>query len=268
MDAYLLALDQNEDARQNFMRLMTVSISRFFRDRNLWKAIEAEIIPSLIKENPNQIKVWSAGCARGEEAYTFKILWRAVEERIGRVPPLEVRATDINPVYLDKAQAGIYTRSSLKELPDTLRDRFFQVWRKDKSWRIIASVKQGIRWQVRDLLSPPPDKDFHLVFLRNNLLTYYGEKLKVPAFERVVDSIAEGGYLIIGAHEEIPSEVAVLEPYPMHPCVFRKKILGSLTESTEARSFDTNLKEESLSGLCELKRVKRAGERMRCHDTK
>ena len=222
VDAYLLTLSQNEEARQDFMRLMTVSISRFFRDHRVWEAIEAKIIPSLIKKNPNQTKVWSAGCARGEEAYTFKILWLAVEKRIGRLPPLEVRATDVNPAYLDKAQAGIYARSSLKELPDTLRDRFFQVWRKDKSWRIIASVEQGIKWQVRDLLCTPPDRGFHLVFLRNNLLTYYESRLRDPALQKVVDALAPEGFLIIGSHEEIPSEVAGLGPFAGHPCVFKK----------------------------------------------
>lgn len=233
-DSYLAALDQSDAARQECERLMTVSVSRFFRDKILWETLRTDILPGMIKKNPGRFNVWSAGCARGEEVYTFKIVWLGLAERMGTLPELVLWATDMCPEYLEKAKMGVYSRTSLKEVSEAIRDRYFRTREKDTSWQIIDSVKEGIRWQTQDLLSLPPDRCFHLVFLRNNLLTYYDEELKVPAFKSVVDRILDGGYLIIGSHEQIPSTPSDLVPIAGHPCVF----INNRSLSQGARSTD------------------------------
>jgi chemotaxis protein methyltransferase CheR len=227
IEAYLLTLDSNQNAKKDCMRLMTVSISRFFRDKALWKTLKTDLLPSMIENTPGPFNVWSAGCARGEEVYTFKMVWLALTKHMGPLPELALWATDMHPGYLEKARMGIYSRSSLKEVSETMRKRYFQVWRKDKSWQIMDLVKEGIRWQTQDLFSPPPQQAFHLVFLRNNLLTYYENPLKVPALKQVISSIIRGGYLVIGSHEAIPPGFSMLQPSALHPCVFRKQNAGS-----------------------------------------
>jgi chemotaxis protein methyltransferase CheR len=225
-EAYLLRLDSDQQARDECMRLMTVSISRFFRDRTLWAIMETDVLPSIIHQRPVRYNVWSAGCARGEEAYTFKIVWVTLAERFGPLPALLLWATDMHPDYVEQAKRGIYYGSSLRALPEATRDRYFRVRKRDRSWQIMDAVKEGINWQIQDLRSPPPYQAFHLVFLRNNLLTYYEEALKVPAFEKVVSSLAEGGYLVIGSHEKIPPGFPMLRPTGIHPCIFEKQGFG------------------------------------------
>ena len=225
MEAYLAALNTNQAARNDCMRLMTVSISRFFRDKKLWSSLETDILPEIIAQHSNQVSVWSAGCARGEEVYTFKMVWDMLKKHKRPLPELVLWATDVNSDYLEKAQRGIYNYSSLREMPESLRDHYFQVWRKEKSWQIIRPAKEGIQWLVRDLSSPPPGQGFHIVFLRNNLLTYFQDTIKVPAFKHVVSSLAEGGYLVIGAHEKIPPGF-LLQPTGIHPCIFEKQGFG------------------------------------------
>ena len=126
VSAYLVELDRRNDARRDCERLMTVSISRFFRDRKLWENLQKDILPVLVETHNEKIKVWSAGCASGEEVYSLKIL-DVLEASAGRIPYLEVLATDMNPDYLERARAGVYPLSSLKEVPEQLGSVYFQV---------------------------------------------------------------------------------------------------------------------------------------------
>ncbi len=223
MQEYILALDQHKDAKQLCERLMTVSISRFFRDRALWQAIENQILPTIIKENRKGVKVWSAGCACGEEVYTFKILWHAQGGHFQCLPKLEIWATDMNPVYLDKARAGIYLSSSLKEIPGGFRALCFRSSTTKQGYAVAEHLKKGIKWRCHNLLLDTPVTNFQVVFLRNSLLTYYDDELKAPAFKKLLDGLARSGFLIIGSHEKIPSGVRGLLPFGHHPCIFQKK---------------------------------------------
>lgn len=223
MQKYIFALDQDKDAMQHCERLMTVSISRFFRDRALWQALEDQILPTIINENRKGVKAWSAGCACGEEVYTLKILWHAMSGRFQCLPELEIWATDMNPVYLNKARAGIYPPSSLKETPHEFRALYFKPGPEEQTYAVVERLKKGIKWREFHLLFDPPVSNFQVVFLRNSLLTYYEDKLKVPAFQKVLNSLARGGFLIIGSQENIPSGVRGLLPLVQHPCIFQKK---------------------------------------------
>lgn len=231
LEQYISVLDRNQDTRRDCELLMTVSVSRFFRDRDLWGALEKEILPSIIKEHTANVKIWSAGCACGEEVYSLKMLWTVIEQKMGRLPELQIWATDMNPAYLNKARAGAYSGSSLKEVPGALQDIYFRLGRKGKKWAIVEQMKRGITWETHNLLSDPCARQFQLVFLRNNLLTYYENESKAPAFQKVIDSLASGGFLVIGTHEKIPADVAGLVRFPGHPCIFQKEVLAHPTNN-------------------------------------
>ena len=224
MQAYFSLLNQNKEAKKHFNCLMTVSISRFFRDRQLWDVLGAEILPWLIQEGHKRVKVWSAGCACGEEAYSLRILWEMIGQHYHRLPELEVLATDVNPIYLDKARTGVYSRSSLKELPEAIVAQFFLSVRAEKSYKVSERLKEGIIWRGHNLLFDFPGAKFHLVFLRNGLLTYYEDELEIPAFQRVLDSIARSGFLVIGSHEKIPVGNWGLVPTGLNPHIYQKKL--------------------------------------------
>jgi len=202
---YVQAIDENFDLEHQCKLLLSVSISRFFRDRRLWEVLETDILPGIFRENLKEVSVWSAGCALGQEVYTFKMLWQKVGRARGQGPPLRLWATDMNPDYLRRAQVGVFSRSSLKEVPEIFLNTYFKPLRGKTSFAIDDALKEDVIWETRDLLSPPPTTGFQHVFLRNNLLTYYKAELKVPAFADIAESITKGGYLMIGSHEGIPS---------------------------------------------------------------
>jgi len=223
MAAYILALKEKDGSRRQCERLMTVSISRFFRDRALWETLEDRILPRIIKRDVETVRVWSAGCASGEEVYSMKILWALLQRRFDALPKLEILATDMNPAYLARGRAGIYPQSSLKEVSGERRAVFFEPPQAKNYFAVKPFLRTGIIWQCRHLLVDAPEKHFHVIFLRNNLLTYYEAGLKEPAFQRVIERLEPEGHLIIGAHEKIPSATPGLAPVREHPCVFSRR---------------------------------------------
>jgi chemotaxis protein methyltransferase CheR len=215
-------VDESDEVRKKCELLLTVSISRFFRDREFWQFLEKKILPDLINKNLEKINVWSAGCACGDEVYSFKIVWNDLKNSVGHLPRLELVATDINPDYLNIACAGVYSSSSIKEVTKEIQTKYFKKKKGKKLFEINASLKKDITWKIHHLLSDPPGSKFDLIFLRNNVLTYYEDLLKKKAFRKIIDSLATFGFLIIGSHESLPFETRELTEIEPHPFVFRK----------------------------------------------
>ena len=218
---YLELLETNKRERIECEKRMTVSISRFFRDRKLWLALEKEMLPNLIDVQTDKLKVWFAGCARGEEVYSFLIVWDRLKACFKPLPKLELIATDIHPEYIEKAKAGIYTKSSLKEIPDEIRDVYFDRKKGGNRFDVISGIKKNIHWQVLNLFSGPPDSDFQIIFLRNNLLTYYRDHLIKDTFAHIIESLSPGGWLIVGSHEKLPDDSSRLIRNPSAPWAYR-----------------------------------------------
>ena len=221
VDELLLAMETDGELRKQVENLMTVSISRFFRDWELWQILEKCILPEMIERKYGKVNVWSAGCACGEEVYSFRILWDTMQRHFEWMPELELWATDLNPLYLEKAREGIYPLSSLKELQPEYRVAYFTT-RSEARFRVSDFLKEGVLWRVHNLLSDvPPRTGFQLIFLRNSLLTYYKDEIKEQALGRIVESLEPGGFLIIGSHEKM-SPSGSLVPFPHHPDILKR----------------------------------------------
>jgi len=226
IDEFLLAMEDHQEIRRHVEILLTVSISRFFRDREVWHTLENQVLPLIHSKNPEKVIVWSAGCACGEEAYSFEILWERWRRQVAQSPDLELWATDMNSLDLNKARAGVYPLSSLKEISPEVRSQYFQHV-KETYFAISDSLKEGIRWRLHNLLSEdPPRIGLQIILLRNNLLTYYKDELQKSALRKILISLAPGGFLIIGAHEKIPGEFCDLSPFAGHRDIFRKAVIA------------------------------------------
>jgi chemotaxis methyl-accepting protein methylase len=221
VECYLKALQRSPELVESARALLSVTISRFFRDRGLWRDLLSHALPEIAAKGPETVKVWSAGCSCGEEAYSMAILWdQFVASRSG-VLPLEIWATDNNPEALARAQAGVYEVSSLKELDQDALERYFS--RIGGAFAISEGLRKHVHWMRLDILNDDaPARDFHLVFLRNNLLTYYKAPEREPTLEKVLGTLVYGGFLIIGSHERVPASVRKLLPCEWNKLVFRK----------------------------------------------
>ncbi|MEJ5366401.1 MAG: CheR family methyltransferase [Desulfosoma sp.] len=226
VSAFLERCRQSEAMREEARRALAVPISRFFRDRRLWVVLETELLPGLIRWCGDPLRAWSAGCARGEEVYSLKILWHEREARGESMPSLELWATDFHPGFLDAGSEGVYHRSSLREVSSDRLSTFFVPAGGDR-YAVSGFLKEGILWHQRDLLrDPPPSSALHLVFLRNNLLTYYEPPEQERALRPIVGSLVEGGFLVVGSRERPPPGTWPLMRCAAHPHLFRKVPFG------------------------------------------
>jgi chemotaxis protein methyltransferase CheR len=199
IEAYITILDQNRTEYQKFQAHLLVTISRFFRDRQIWQHLENRLLPALVSRFPEELKAWSAGCACGEEPYSLAILW----DRLQTQTTLKIIATDANPLCLERARKGIFGKSSLKTLsPDCISSCFIR--QSAHCYSILPHFQEPISWHEHDLLDAPPQGAFHLIFLRNNLLTYYQQPTLGCVMERIIKTLMPGGLLVIGAHEKLP----------------------------------------------------------------
>lgn len=223
-EAFLHAIGEDPVLKARCELLLTVSISRFFRDKALWHALECSILFNLLRRSKENVRAWSAGCACGEEVYSLRILWEEFRKNWdGPLPRLEILATDMNPLYLDRAKAGIYPRSSLKEIPGELRSAYMVQKNGGRCYEVKPSLKSEVLWEEHNLLGDSPGPVFDLIFLRNNLLTYYRNEIARPAFLKLVKSLAVGGYLFIGSHEKLPMDLPGLAPLKGFSYIFQKQ---------------------------------------------
>jgi chemotaxis protein methyltransferase CheR len=225
--------------------LCRVTISRFHRDRGVFELIRDRLLPELAEAArmevaatgpphstalgphesvtpPSQATVegWSAGCASGEEPYTLSILWGVfVQDRFPDVR-LRVLATDAHEVLLDRARAGCYLPSSLRELePELLRAAFHAV---GGELSLRPSFKDGVTLSRQDIRSGMPEGPFHLVLCRNLVFTYFQGALQATLLEKILDRLRPGGYLVVGAHERLPPGNWPLAPFGAGKPVFRR----------------------------------------------
>jgi chemotaxis methyl-accepting protein methylase len=222
-NVYLSLMERLSDIRYECELLMTVSISRFFRDRRLWEMLEARWLPDIITGNPLKLSVWSAGCAGGEEVYSFKIVWERLKSRFDSLPALIILATDRHPEYLERARRGIFNRSSLREMTANERIDFFESHHGAKQFSVKNQLKSDIRWQIGNLLTEPPEAVFQVIFMRNNILTYYRQEDQDSALNTVLKRLAPGGILIIGCHEALPFATGELAQMAACRFVYRKQ---------------------------------------------
>jgi chemotaxis methyl-accepting protein methylase len=221
--AYLNLLKVQPGSREDCELLMTVPISRFFRDRQLWLMLESRWLPDIIADDHMKIAVWSAGCACGEEVYSLKIVWEQLKKRFESLPQLEILATDRHPMRIDRARSGIYSRSSLREVASDLCNRYFDRVSGSKQFAIKEALKCNIQWETHDLMTEPPGSAFHVIFLRNNILTYCRQEDQISAFVSILNCLAPGGLFIIGCHEALPLETNELVSLAECPYVYRKE---------------------------------------------
>ncbi len=203
--------------------LCRITISRLYRDRAVFDVIGAVVLPECGESasfQSRRIRCWCAGCASGEEVYTLRILW---DLRVRPETPhvqLEVIGTDVDAMVLQRAERACFSSSSLKELPAHWLELAFD--RRDQGYCVRPIHREGITFEWQDIRSEVPAGPFDLVLCRNLVFTYFEIALQRVILERIAAVLCEGGYLVIGAHEQLPNGHPLFEPIIGSRQIFRK----------------------------------------------
>lgn len=221
-------IEANPSEWEFLYALCRITISRFYRDRGVFDAIRSKVLPSLAMTcGHGEVRAWSAGCASGEEAYTLEIIWQlSVAAAVPAAPTLLITATDSDVHLLDRAREGLYPASALKDMPaELVRNAFDET---AAGFKVRKRFKDNIRFLEQDIRKEIPAGPFHLVLCRNFVYTYFEESLQTEMLAKINETLAPGGFHVIGAHESLPPhEASVLEIHTP-PCIFRKRMGSSV----------------------------------------
>lgn len=214
LGAYRAYLEAHPDEWSALEAMSRIPISRFHRDRAVFERLTREVLPALAsaaaREQRAELRVWSAGCASGEEPYTIAILWHLV---VGPAHPelaLELLATDVSDEMLGRAERGIYQEGSLRELPTALRDGAF-AREPNGELRVRDELRRGVVFRREDLRASMPDGPFDLILCRNLAFTYFDEPTQLRVGRDLAARLRFGGALVVGCHEALPGELPELE---------------------------------------------------------
>ena len=183
-----------------------IPISRFHRDQGVFEALRTEILPELAtgarERGDTTLRIWSAGCASGEEPYTLAAIW--ILDSAPRFPDLslEIVATDIEPHLLERCRDGRYERGSLREVPEEWLSKMFT--EEEGRFVIRPELRAPVRFLRQDLREETPDGQFDLVCCRNLAFTYFDEASQAEILRKLIEKIRPGGRLVIGQRERLP----------------------------------------------------------------
>ncbi|HEY6090063.1 MAG TPA: protein-glutamate O-methyltransferase CheR [Gemmatimonadaceae bacterium] len=221
---YADILDAEPTEYDRLMRSLTINVTRFFRNWETYASIEQKVIPALWERGERELRVWSAGCASGEEPYSLAILLHkhaAETESLSRLDSINIIGTDIDTHSLDEAERGFYTESALGDTPVRLRQRYFP----DAAGRftMLPEVKQLVKFEHSDVLqSKPPLEDVHLVVCRN-VVIYFERAAQDALFAAFHRALAPGGFLVLGKVETLLGDARkMFSPVNARERIFRK----------------------------------------------
>lgn len=206
LDAYQDYLGQHPKEWGRLDDCCHITISRFVRDRHVFDFLGAEVLPDLVhsclQRGEQTLRVWSAGCGAGEEAYSLLLLWDfRVQERFPDVE-IHVLATDLDSNSLRRAAKACYAGSSLKQLPDRWRRRAFQGRTSGACLR--PEYQARVSFVSQDLRKEMPADRFDLILCRNLAFTYFNIDVQKQVLEEFGQHLTRGGALVIGSHERLP----------------------------------------------------------------
>jgi chemotaxis methyl-accepting protein methylase len=201
--SYAKHLDGNPEEWEKLLDALTINVTKFFRNPDVYDALAELVVPALWALPDPTLRVWSAGCASGEETYSIAILFHryaATEGQLGRLSRVEVLGTDIDRRSLAAAERGSYMAPAFTDTPVALRQSYFS---EAEPAGVIPAVRAITRFERRDLLNDPvPKGAFHLVVCRN-VMIYFDRASQNRLVERFHSVLVPGGFLALGKTETL-----------------------------------------------------------------
>jgi chemotaxis protein methyltransferase CheR len=204
---------------------LTINVTEFFRDADVYEALRKEVIPELIRYKKEcgiqSLRIWSAGCATGEEPYSLSMLFMDALAREKRPEDwsLRITATDLDDKALDKARIGRY--DMVKPPEGLMLDDYFT--RDGDRYVVKEEIKRPVRFLLMDIMKNPPLRHLDLILCRN-LLIYFEREKQYRILDIFKSCLRHGGFLVLGKSEAIiGASEGGLVPYRRRERIYRKE---------------------------------------------
>jgi chemotaxis protein methyltransferase CheR len=203
-DAYIERLQGDETEVDALLEALSIHVSQFFRNPSTFFVLEQQVLPALIERvggsGRDEIRLWSAGCAGGEEPYSLALL---LAELAPEGMTVAIEASDVSPAVLERARSGLFESQRLAEVPPGVLERYFQP--ESGQYRLTEQIRRQVRFFQHDLLSVDPYPRVDLILCRN-VLIYFSRAEQDQILRRFAQALLPGGVLVLGRAEALLGE--------------------------------------------------------------
>ena len=197
-DDYSRLLDEDAHEYQQLLDALTINVTKFYRNAETWHAL-VPYLSALWRAKRGRLKVWSAGCASGEEPYTIAVLLAEIAGAAS-MDQASIDATDVDRLSLERTRQASYPESAFTEMPVELKRRYFTA---EAPRQPAPAVRALVHILAHDLMrEPPPHAPYELVVCRN-VVIYFERQAQEKLFQVFVDALMPGGLLLLGKVETL-----------------------------------------------------------------
>jgi len=216
-----LASDSSGEALQTLVSRLTTNHTYFMREAIHFTYVKTTVLPEIIKNLPDlDLRIWSAGCSSGQEAYTLAMLIADYFGAHKSAWDTRILATDISPRVLEQAKRGIYDLGDLDNIPEAWQRQYFKAVDSERR-AVVPQIKNEVIFRYYNLMNQPFPfkKKFHIIFCRN-VMIYFDSSTKKKLINAFYDITADGGYFFVGLSEALNRQDI---PYRyIRPSVYQK----------------------------------------------
>lgn len=198
VDAYLDYLLAHDDERAILAESMRVNMTSFFRDPQVWEYLADRIVPDLVANTRRPLRIWSAGCASGQEAYTVAMVFAKRLGLSGLRDRVSIHGTDVDEGALIEARRARYSTRAVAGVPGAFLEDYFV--REGKGYSVHRDVRAAVDFDRHDLIHDPPVWRIDLLVCRNTLM-YFTAGVQRRLVSRFCSSLNPAGYLLLGRPE-------------------------------------------------------------------
>jgi chemotaxis protein methyltransferase CheR len=215
---YVIYLKNHPEEYQLLLNDLTINYTMFFRDMDVYLYLEKVLLPKLLAST--NVRIWSAGCATGEEPYSLAIMVNKILGHTMAQHQVTILASDIDKDALSKASRGEYQKKQLNGLSDQLIDKYFT--KEGEVYRVQDFVRRSIRFEQRDLMKEPSHKSLDLILCRN-VMIYFSKESQQQIHMNFYEALRGGGYFITGKAEMLSGEPSrIFLPVDVRSRVYQK----------------------------------------------
>ena len=221
-NAYATHLAENTDELDALYRDLLIGVTEFFRDPKIFALLQEKFLPQLFEKRApeDEIRLWSAGCATGEEAYSLAILLAELAEIYDFRGNISIFATDVHRTSLESASHGLYERQNLKNVSEERLERFF-IEKGDGRYQVVPELRRMIVFAPHNLINDPPFTRLDLICCRN-LLIYLNSDTQNQVLALFHFALQLNGILFLGSSEGLGKIAGEFETLHSAGKLFRK----------------------------------------------
>ncbi|KYH30086.1 MULTISPECIES: CheR family methyltransferase [Clostridium] len=195
VEEYITLLKKDENQRQKFLDFITINVTEFFRNPEIFNDLEKKIENDLILREKN-LKIWSAACSIGAEPYSIAMILDNLKIKGNH----SILATDIDTSILERAKKGEFTAGEMKNVKPEYIKKYFG--KKEDKFIIAPKIRNMVTFKRHDLILDNYEKGFDLIVCRN-VVIYFNQDVKNEIYKKFSASLKKGGLLFVGATESI-----------------------------------------------------------------